>query len=274
MIGAPSRAAANALAACAFAFGTLVTAPAGALDKLDKQQCLDAHGNAQQARRDGRFRAAREQLIVCSQPSCPALLAKDCTGWLDDVDREQPTILVAAKDRDGRDTTRARVFVDDRLVADTSDGRPIALDTGEHTVRVELDGGGVRSSRIVVRAYEKGRLIDVDFTASTSPATKVTPDPPAAEHALPRTETAGPHVATYILGGIAIVAAGTWATFAIVGKNAESDLASQCSPNCSQRAIDGVQRDYLVADVAMVTSMAALAGAVVIGLLTRHTTTH
>src|SRR5438045_3167512 len=78
----------------------------------EKAACLDSHARAQVLRKHGSLRAARKALATCADASCPSLVARDCTKWIGEVESEQPTVVVAARDRNGVATGAVRVFVD------------------------------------------------------------------------------------------------------------------------------------------------------------------
>ncbi|MEJ7729211.1 MAG: hypothetical protein WKG00_08345 [Polyangiaceae bacterium] len=70
--------------------------------------CVDAHVAAQRLRRDGKLRAAREQLVSCARTSCPQVLVRECAAWLSEVEATIPSVLFEATDEAGRDWRRAR----------------------------------------------------------------------------------------------------------------------------------------------------------------------
>jgi hypothetical protein len=224
----------------------IAPALAGADDKSD---CVDAHAEAQLLRRSGRIGAARARLVACSVASCPALVARDCTQWLSELDAEQPTVVLAAHDETGRDVAAVRVTIDGQPLATQLDGRPLDVDPGRHVVRGEFSGGRSVEITVVVRATEKDRVIRLDLPAAPPPSVP----PPQAE--APR---AGPPVVTYVLAGVGALALGSFAYFGLSGKFEESHLASTCRPNCAEDDIRGVRRSYLAADVSLGVALVAI----------------
>src|SRR5690242_17352112 len=99
-----------------------------------KSECVEAHADAQMLRKKERLTEAREKLALCAHKSCPALVQKDCTQWLAEVDAEQPTIVVVAKDENGADTLDVKVSLDGKLVSESLGAGAVAVDPGEHTL--------------------------------------------------------------------------------------------------------------------------------------------
>src|SRR5262245_39904559 len=71
----------------------LLSLPVTARAAPTKEACIAAFDHGQQSRRDGALRRAREELLVCSQQECPAVVRADCAGVLREVDAAQPTIV-------------------------------------------------------------------------------------------------------------------------------------------------------------------------------------
>src|SRR5262245_56106628 len=67
-----------------------------------KVTCAQAYETAQRLREGHRLREAREQLLVCARPECPALLRRDCAPWLGEVEAVLPSIVVVARTADGQ----------------------------------------------------------------------------------------------------------------------------------------------------------------------------
>jgi hypothetical protein len=241
----------------------LVPRFAGADEKSD---CLDAHGEAQLLRRNGRIGAARARLVACSVAGCPALVSRDCTAWLSELDAEQPTVILAAHDDLGRDVGILRVTLDGQPFATKLDGRPIDVDPGSHVVRGQFPDGRAVELTVVVRATEKDRVIRLDLPRRAErppppPPPPPPPQPPAAE---------GPPVFTFVIGGIGVVGLASFAYFGLTGRFQESRLASRCAPNCSEDDLNGVRRSYLAADISLGVAIVAIGAATWFALTARQ----
>ena len=106
------------------------TAPAGA--ETNKERCVNANADAQALRQDNKLTAAREQLALCVDPACPAIVREDCAKRLDDLERAQPTIVFDVKDSSGSDMSAVTVTVDGKPLAERLVGTALKVDPGEH----------------------------------------------------------------------------------------------------------------------------------------------
>ncbi len=233
----------------------------------DKQVCLDAHAQAQQLRKRGQFGATRETLAACARATCPPLVERDCTTWREELEREQPSVVLSVRDPQGHDATAVRVLVDGKPLAEALDGRPLPVDPGERTFRFVLPDGVSHEERVLVRTSEKGRMIRVAFQPIASAPLPPAPSPresPSTPEGTP--ERHGLPALAYVFGGVSIVSFGAWAFFGVSGKNLESKLAGSCAPNCEKSDIATVRRDYLAADVALGVGIVSLGVATWIAL--------
>src|SRR5580700_9118420 len=62
----------------------------------EKEACVAASDQAQTLRDDGKYRAARAQLLVCSRDVCPAIVRRDCEKWLAPIDPGEHTFRYEA----------------------------------------------------------------------------------------------------------------------------------------------------------------------------------
>src|SRR5262245_15626009 len=120
------------------ALAALFAVGAQAANQDSKQDCLDSYVQAQVRQKEGALRAAREALLVCSQPACPAPIPADCGRWLTEVDARLPSVVIAARGPDGNDRTDVTVSLDGKPLVDKLDGKALAVDPGAHVLRYEL----------------------------------------------------------------------------------------------------------------------------------------
>jgi hypothetical protein len=225
----------------------------------DKSACVAAHEAAQEQRRAGSLRAARASLDECARESCPALVRRDCAGWLDEVAAATPSIIVEVRDAAGRETLDVVLLLDGVQVAERLDGRAIDIDPGEHTVGVRARDGKALEEKVVLREGERRRRVALSFAPPVAPA------PPRPVTPAPVRPSPSPWA--WVLGGVALAGAGSFATFAILGRSEQDDL-EQCRPDCDPAALDPMRRDYLVADISLVVAVLAAAGSTVLFLST------
>jgi hypothetical protein len=143
----------------------------------DVKSCLDAAEDGQKLRDGGAYRRARERFIACAADECPGEVRKGCVGWLGELDKLIPTVVFRAHAH-GKEVADVRVTVDGEVVAERIDGKPVALDPGEHHLRFERSGEMEIDETAVVVAGEKQRLLSVRFGAE--PSVLPPPSPPAA----------------------------------------------------------------------------------------------
>src|SRR5687767_8684398 len=89
-----------------------------------KEDCLDAHGRAQEQRERGQLTRARQTFLACAQPACPGLVQADCAKNAEELAQLVPTITFSARDASAADLPQTSVHVDGALVASRlEDGR-------------------------------------------------------------------------------------------------------------------------------------------------------
>ena len=225
-------------------------APARADDP--KAACSDAYVAAQRLRKEGHLHASREKLTACSDDACPGFMTKDCRQWATEVDAAMASIVVRVKDENGHDTDAVLLYVDGERVTARPSAGPIAVDPGTHAVRCEL---GSRASEQSVTLAEGQREQAVTFAFAP-----VAPPPPPPPDAHPVGSKKIP-VATWVLGGVAVVGVAGFVAFGLAGKSEES-----CAPTCSDSEVHTLRRDYLVADISLLVALAATGGAVYFAL--------
>jgi hypothetical protein len=132
------------------------------------------------------------------------------------------------------------------------------VDPGQHDVRYELEGRS-SDSRVVVPAGAKAFPLVVDLRAVAPPHEGAAVAPSAGGDT--RSWYARFSTPTYVLGGVAAAGALSFTGFAIAGKSAEG-----CAPSCTRSQVSSLRADFLVADVSLLTALAAGAGAVYFAL--------
>jgi hypothetical protein len=185
-----------------------------------KTECIAAADQAQSARDDGKWRAARDGFVSCSRAVCPKMVAASCTKWAREVEDGMPTVVLAAKDAAGADLTDVRVTFDGAPLATVLDGKPVDVDPGAHKFRFSRDGSEPAEQSVVVKAGEKLRSVSVVLHASAvvhvEPVTPVVPEKTGPGD--------GAHIATTIVLGV--LGAGALAGGIALGLSSQSDADS------------------------------------------------
>jgi len=226
-----------------------------------RQECAQASEDAQLLKLKGQLVAARAKLLVCSNDACPKVVKADCNGWLDEVDRATPTIVLGARDAQGKDLTDVHVSIDGVSVVDRLDGRSLPVDPGRHVVRFDDGRDPPKEETVVVREAEKDRPVTTTLGAAIVVAPPPLPPPPTPSPLFLRPTSRAPSVATWVVGGLGLAtlaAAGIIGTASLVQR---SNLYNSCgmAGTCSQSDVDAV---YLMYDLAY--GGAALGGALVV----------
>lgn len=230
----------------------LASAPVAAEDAAAgdaKSQCARSYEHAQELRQDGKLVAARAEIVICAR-ECPGEILAECSRWLSDVDRSLPSVVVAATDANGNDVRDVRVSVDGQPLLAILDGHAVQVDPGPRRFRFERTGSPAIDREILVQQGEKDRLIRVAFAAtaaSARPRTAVS------------TDGAGPSlVPPLVLGGIGVLALGSFAFFAATAKRDIDDLRASCAPSCVRGDVDSARTKLLVADISLGVGVVSL----------------
>jgi hypothetical protein len=230
----------------------------GATQKQIKQQCAAAYVEAQTLRKQGSLLSARDQLITCGRDECAAAIKNECAQWLSEVNAGIPSIVVAAKDRNGKETLAIKVHVGGSLIKDGLDAKAIELDPGSHVLRLELEGEPPIEQEIVLQEGRKHRLVEVSWQQDSSPVAAPEPEPDLAPD--PPVAAAGPPVLAYVLVGVGAVALVGTGYFWLTAASEKSDLDG-CKPACDQADVDSVEQKRLFGDIALGVGIVSLAAA-------------
>jgi len=216
------------------------------------QACVSAFEAGQKSRGAGKLLSARTQFLTCAQESCPDAARRLCTTWLRELETQVPSVVVQAQNARGQDIADARVLLDGKLLATQLDGRPLSVDPGKHTLRVEPKGQpGVEQPLLVITGQQNRRV-----------TVRVGPVEPSGPTRQPE-DTGGVEVPPLAWVGIAATALGV-VVGAITGGVAvsnKSQLEDDCATiGCTQ---DDIDRGAIPAHVSTGSFILAGVGAVV-----------
>jgi hypothetical protein len=214
--------------------------------------CVKAAEDAQTQRSAHQLRAARQQFLVCAQASCPLVVRQDCAGWLSEVDKLMPSIVVQARDTRGVELVDVRVIADGDVIAERLDGLAISVDPGVHLFQFESPGAPPLQQRILIREGEKGRALGVTLAAMTPPP----------EEARPRTRNPPP--LTYVFGGLGLGGLAGFAYFGLTGRADADELGqSPCgkAKTCREDELAPIRQKLLVADISLGIGVLSLGAA-------------
>lgn len=221
--------------------------------------CLEAHRESQRLMRSDALIEAKHAMATCAARSCPALVQTDCAGWLTEVDREIPSVVLRVR-VDGIERYDATVKMNGADVADAL-GKPLALNPGRYEFEFHEVGFAPQSRTVQVAHREKYKFVAVDFTtprespSQTRPLANATPIPIAPKRPVP--------MMTWILGGVGIAGLGGFAALAATTVSRENSLRSSCAPECDEQDTKQLKVRYLAADISLGVGAAAIVGATV-----------
>jgi hypothetical protein len=245
--------------------GALASSPAE-----EKRACVAASTEGQIARDEGRLLDAREQLLLCAQDHCPAVVRKSCGEWLADIEERIPSVVVRALDASGQDLTDVTLTIDGKEVP--LDGRPVMLDPGPHELQVTEASGVTEERKVLLAEKEKARLVNVNISINVHESQN--PEGSLASQDAPApapSEKREYHVpaGAWVLGGVGVLGLGTFAVMGAMAKSDLDDLEKTCSPNCSQSDADAGKTKALIADISLGVGAAALVGALTWALVAK-----
>jgi hypothetical protein len=257
------------------AVGIVWASPARAEDSK-KAACASAYEKSQEFRTQNKLQKAQELLVICAEPSCPTFVQTDCAQWLTEVQKDMPSIIIVAKDKDGAEVTAVKVLIDGEVVASELDGKAILIDPGKHKLRFEMEGAPSVDQPIVAKQGEKDRQIKVSFRPQAAEKEAPNPYAGAADTGTeppPEEDRTGPgplRIPAYIAGGVGAAGLISFALFGIMASGAQSDLEnSGCKPNCSQSEVDSIKSKYMIANISLGVGIVGLGAGVTMFFLSQ-----
>jgi hypothetical protein len=238
---------------------------------ITKAQCVNANADAQSLRQDGKFADAREQLRICSDPKCPALVVTDCTKRMDELEAAQPSIVFDVKDGAGADLTAVKVTVDGKVIAEKIDGSALRADPGPHLCVFEAAGQPPVTQSFVLKEGDKKRhekvVIGAPPVAPIAPVRAPEPPPPAPQQAQSTSGWSTMRTLGVVLGGAGVAGIATGAVFGLMANSAWSNAQNECgtASNCTRRAQALSDHDTTVTDATISTIGFIAGGALVAG---------
>lgn len=238
-----------------------------------KQQCIAAHLECQEAQSSGRLLRARQDAIVCTNRACPAALVSDCANWLDELDRRIPSVVFEVN-LNGVLNKTATIDVDGQPVGEWTHGEALQLNPGAHRIKVELDSHPPVIQEVLLAEGMRFRLITADIKSAAVSPEASKPEPEAlhvSKPAVAETKLERPvPVLVYPLAGLGVAGLATFVGFSLSANSEYDRLSRTCAPFCRDDEVNAVKRRYLIGDISLGISGAALTGAAVL-YLTRPT---
>jgi hypothetical protein len=209
-----------------------------------KRECVEASETGQELRKAGHLRDARTKFRTCLSPSCPRPVREDCDQHLADVQTSMPTVVLAVRDRAGKDLfpIPVAVRVDGQSSTQPLSSTPIEVDPGEHQFKFEIEGQRSVDKTVVVHEGDKDRLVLVVIGSAPTPepVAQSAPSPPAPAP----DDSSRQWIGGIALGAAGVVAAGAGLVLSLVARSTyDHALSAECggyTATCTaQGAADG-----------------------------------
>ena len=166
-----------------------------------KSVCLESFGRAQRMRREAMLLEARQELLACAQDGCFDAVRVKCMQWLEEVDSDIPTIVIAIRNKNGETPPDARVLIDGGGASAALGGRALEVNPGTHEMSVTLPSGERMVKTVTILQGQKNQSIVFDFTPPEEPVDTLPPQVIVREGS-----TNVPALVAFGVGGAALVA--------------------------------------------------------------------
>lgn len=227
--------------------------------------CTASYEGVQYARKDKKLRAAKKAAIVCTQSSCASDITNECLQWLRDLDQAIPSVVVVAKDGSGAEVSNVTVSFDGERLATTLDGSPLDVDPGEHTFKFERPGAPAVEQKIILRAGERNRILQIALPGPNDVKAAPKEQPVAIESSQAPSRNLTP---IFVVGGIGLAAIATGAVLGITVLSGKSDCESKrdAGTPCSEDEVSGLRTRRTLTDVALGVGIVSVGVATVLFL--------
>jgi hypothetical protein len=256
--------------------GVLLVAPRGPAQAQTGAECSSLAEDGQALRDEGHYQAALDKLVQCASSSCPVVVRRDCLGWIEQIDKLVPSVIVQVTDARGHDVIGVRVTLDGKLVRQRLDGREIVLDPGEHRFLFEVAGAPPQEVSFLALQGQRNRILKFQFTAPLTTEGEADAGrgglPEGSESGEKNGETDYRNLVGYGLLGLGALGIGTFAVLELVAQGEYRTLRDGCGVDrsCSDSQLSPTRVKFDVAKIALAAGVvSAVAGGVVL-LLPRN----
>jgi hypothetical protein len=211
--------------------------------------CLSAPVEGQKLQRAGSLLRARERFAQCAQKACPPQIVQDCTQWVQDVEHALPSVVVAARDAQGKDVVDARISIDGQPpIALTA--RAIELDPGRHHFVFSHGPDPEVSIDALLGEGEKDREIRATLGGEAVAAPR--PAPESIQASAPDRPVPP---AALITGAVAVAGLGVFGVLGTMGVVRRGN--DHCATGCLAADKSSVDADFVGADVGLGVGLVA-----------------
>jgi hypothetical protein len=254
--------------ASVFLAGSVLSASGGAFADPTARECATASEDALGLRKQEKLKDAKDRLLVCSAPTCPADVRDECARRMTELTAAIPSVVFDVKDASGNDVAAVHVTMDGSMLTDQLTGGALAVDPGEHTFRFEVPSSPAVEKKLVIHEGEKDRHVAVALGGGDA-TTNGSPPPPPAPTTTPErggSSWNGQKTAAVVVAGIGVVGIGVGSIFGAMAFSKWSDAKSACAGGCgpndpAQTQKSDAQTAATVSTVGFIAGGAALVGA-------------
>jgi hypothetical protein len=189
---------------------------------------------------------SRASFLECAASNCPAAVQRDCERWSRELAAELPKLEIEVR-LAGKRREDASIEIDGELRADALTSA-VVLDPGLHRYRVGLAGARGLDGELMLRSGEPARQLSLELVPVEQGSRRVP-------------------TLTWVLGGVGVAGAAGFLGFGLSSRSLEHELERSCAPLCSNEQIDRVRQRSLIANVSLGVSVASLASAAALYLL-------
>ena len=250
-----------------------------------KASCAEAYESAQESRVSGALQQTRSRLAFCAQTECPSFVQKDCARWLEEVDKELPSVVVSVVglETDASGTAPAQpvsLKIDGREVPEPLSGKAISLDPGKHELVLERPGAEPVTRTILAQQGVQNRSVEIRLENASSAAdgsSSVDLDSAASRSSPMRT-------AAYVAWGVGAVGLGAFAVLGTLARTDKDRFEEECAQQTTypDRVMPGVcldttlddrkstyEREEVMADIGLLTGILGAATGTVLFILSK-----
>jgi hypothetical protein len=239
-----------------------------------KASCAQAYESAQESRASGHLQQTRERLSFCARPECPGFVQKDCARWLEEVDKEIPSVILSPVGLANEAAGQVSVKLDGELISGALNGAPLSLDPGRHELVLERPGQVPLTRTIMAQQGVQNRSIEIRFDEQA-------PSGVPKELSIDDTHTGSSALRPYAYAawGVGAVGLGVFAVLGTLGRADEQSLKDDCpvvttDPAgvtrgvCLDSTIDhrksSYKREFRIADVGLAAGIVGAAAGTVL----------
>jgi hypothetical protein len=247
-----------------------------------KASCAEAYESAQESRVSGALQQTRSRLAYCAQTECPSFVQKDCARWLEEVDKELPSVVVSVVGLD--DTSSASgsqalsLKLDGREVPEPLSGKAISLDPGKHELVLERPGADPITRTILAQQGVQNRSVEFRLANASLGS-----DSPSSV-GLDSSGASPMRTGAYVAWGVGAVGLGAFAVLGTLARTDKDRFEEECAKKtaipanvapgvCLETTLDdrksSYEREEVMADIGLLTGIVGAATGTVLFILSK-----